>query len=287
MTVGLNYCPKKILRKIFMISKNDPVAEIMALAYDVAGINLAESKRSMVEGRLAKRLRVLDCDMSEYLTRVRKDTKELSEMLDLLTTNHTAWRREPAHFTDFEQRVLPAIIKARKHEARPKLRLWCAAAATGEEPWTIALSLVRIIPEIEKWDIAMLATDISSRALAKAKAGQYDAERISALSTADRELALERVADTADGRYSVKPQLRSLVNFARLNLMDSWPMRGPFDGIFCRNVMIYFDQPTQERLVNRMAKLLVKGGTLYVGHSESLSAINHPLKAIGPATYVA
>ncbi len=270
-----------------MAIKADPIAEIMALAYEVAGINLAESKRSMVEGRLAKRLRELDCDACEYLTRVRKDPKELSAMLDLLTTNHTAWRREPDHFDDFERRVLPTIAKARKGASRPTLRIWCAAAATGEEPWTIALSLIRAIPDIEKWDVAMLATDISTRALGKANAGRYDAGRIAALSSADRDLAVDLAEAGPPVMYSVKPQLRSLVNFARLNLMESWPMRGPFDCIFCRNVMIYFDQKTQERLVNRMAGLLAKGGTLYVGHSESLSAINHPLKAIGPATYVA
>jgi len=266
---------------------SDPISDIMTIAYEVAGINLGDNKRSMVEGRLGKRLRQLACGLGDYVTRVRKDPQELTTMLDLLTTNHTAWRREPEHFDDLERRVLPALIKAQKTLSRPRLRLWCAAAATGEEPWTIALSLVRALPDIASWDVAMLATDISTRALEKAKAGQYDEDRIAALSAADRALALEQIDKGPPALYAVKPQLRSLVNFARLNLMEAWPIKGPFDCIFCRNVMIYFDKATQERLVNRMAALLAKGGTLYVGHSESLSAITHPLRAIGPATYVA
>ncbi|HEX3135877.1 MAG TPA: CheR family methyltransferase [Planctomycetota bacterium] len=266
---------------------SDPVADIMTIAYEVAGINLSANKRSMVEGRLGKRLRQLNCGLGAYVERVRKDPKELMAMLDLLTTNHTAWRREPGHFDDLEGRVLPDLAKAQKSMSRPRLRVWCAAAATGEEPWTIALSLVRAIPNITQWDVAMLATDISTRALERAKAGRYDEGRIEALSVADRALAVEQVEPGPPAIYAVKPQLRALVNFARLNLMEPWPIKGFFDCIFCRNVMIYFDHPTQERLVNRMAGLLSKGGTLYVGHSESLSAISHPLRAIGPAAYVA
>ncbi len=266
---------------------SDAIADIMTIAYEVAGINLSDNKRSMVEGRLGKRLRQLDCGLAAYVEIVRRDPKELTILLDLLTTNHTAWRREPGHFTDLEQRVIPALVKAQRGAARPRLRLWCAAAATGEEPWTIALSLVRALPDLAQWDAAMLATDISTRALERAKAGHYDAARIDALPAEDRALALEQIEAGPPAIFSVRPQLRALVNFARLNLMEPWPIRGPFDCIFCRNVMIYFDQPTQERLVNRMAGLLSKGGTLYVGHSESLSAITHPLHAVGPATYVA
>ena len=274
---------------------SDPIADIMTIAYEVAGISLSASKRSMVEARLGKRLRQLGCELGAYVVLVRKDAKEMTVLLDLLTTNHTAWRREPGHFVDFERRVLPAVAKeqaqaqARSKTSgdRPRLRVWCAAAATGEEPWTIALSLLRAIPDIGHWDVALLATDISTRALERAKAGHYDARRVESLPPADRDLALEQIEPGPPALFSVKPQMRALVHFARLNLMESWPIRGPFDCIFCRNVMIYFDHQTQERLVNRMAGLLAKGGTLYVGHSESLSAIKHPLRSIGPATYVA
>ncbi len=263
-----------------------PTQTIMDLAYDLAGIALGQGKQAMVEARLGKRLRQLGCDLKEYARRVTADPAEQVVMLDLLTTNHTAWLREPAHFTDLEQRVLPALAARRARDPHPRLRIWCAAAATGEEPWTIALTLVRALPEIERWDVAVLATDISTRALARAEAGLYGEERIAALGAQDRQLALEVAERTVPKVYSVAARLRRLVHFARLNLMEDWPMRGPFDVIFCRNVMIYFDRDTQQRLVDRLVGLLVPGGTLYVGHAESLSSISHRLTPIIPAAYV-
>ena len=256
----------------------DAITDIMNVVYEVAGIKLGEGKRSMVEARLGKRLRQLGCDLKAYAARLHRDDDEVVRCLDLMSTNHTAWKREPVHFGDLARRVLPALRSQR-------LRIWCEAAATGEEPWTIALTVHQAIPDLAQWDAAILATDISTRALAVAEKGRYSAERIAALDAVERRLAVTKAED-ADGTWAVTPELRRLVTFARLNLMNDWPMRGPFDVIFCRNVMIYFDQPTQERLVNRLARLLAPGGTLYVGHSESLSAITHPLRTQGPATYV-
>ena len=256
----------------------DAVADIMAVVRSVAGINLTENKRSLVEARLGKRLRQLGCDLKAYAARLHQDDEELVRCLDLISTNHTAWKREPAHFSDLAQRVLP-------HLRSPRLRIWCAAAASGEEPWTIALTVHQAIPDLERWDAAILATDISTRALALAKAGRYSEERIAALNPMERRVAVEPT-DDKPRLWVVTPALRRLLTFARLNLMQDWPMRGPFDVIFCRNVMIYFDRPTQERLVNRLAGLLAPGGTLYVGHSESLSSLDHPLRSIGTATYV-
>jgi chemotaxis protein methyltransferase CheR len=258
----------------------DPVGEIMRIAKQVAGIDLGESKRTMVESRLGKRLRQLDCGMAEYAARVHDDPSELVVCLDLLTTNHTFWLREADHFRDFERRVLPELAPRRR------ARIWCAATATGEEPYTIALCLARSLPDFPAWDAALLATDISTRALARAAQALYTEERVSHLTDADRRIALDLVEQGPPKIWRVKPELKRLVHLARLNLMDAtWPMRGPFDVIFCRNVMIYFDRPTQARLVNRLAALLAPGGTLYVGHSESLSAIDHPLRTLAPATY--
>ncbi len=263
-----------------------PTQTIMDLAYDLAGIALGQGKQAMVEARLGKRLRQLGCDLRDYAQRVTKDPAEQVVMLDLLTTNHTAWLREPAHFDDLERRVLPALVAKRAKEPHPKLRIWCAAAATGEEPWTIAMTLVRSLPDLERWDVAVLATDISTRALTRAEAGLYSEDRVSALSAQDRQIALTVAERTVPKVYSVAPGLRRLVHFARLNLMEDWPMRGPFEVIFCRNVMIYFDRDTQQRLVTRMISLLAPGGTLYVGHAESLSSITHGLTPIIPAAYV-
>lgn len=252
----------------------------MQLAKRVAGIDLSENKRTLVESRLGKRLRQLDCDMPAYAERLANDRTELVICLDLLTTNHTFWLREADHFADFERRVLPSL------KARRRARIWCAAAATGEEPYTIALCLARTLPDLASWDTAILSTDISTRALDRAAEAVYVEERVSHLTEADRRIALDQIDRGPPKVWRVRPELKRLVHLARLNLMDAaWPMRGPFDVIFCRNVMIYFDRPTQERLVNRLAALLVPGGTLYVGHSESLSAIKHPLRTLAPATY--
>ncbi len=264
----------------------DPVASIMALAFRLAGIRLDEGKRVLVESRLGKRLRQLGLSMADYALMVESNADEQVILIDQLTTNHTAWFREADHFADFEKRVLPAIKARQAGVQRPRLRMWCAAAATGEEPWTIALCLARTLT-LANWDAALLATDISTKALDKARAGRYGEARVESLTPADRQLALT-VAEPGPPRvYAVAEALRKVVTFARLNLMEDWPMRGPFDVIFCRNVMIYFDRPTQERLVNRMAALLAPGGTLYVGHAESLSSIRHPLRTLGPATYAA
>ncbi|MDW8372767.1 MAG: protein-glutamate O-methyltransferase CheR [Planctomycetota bacterium] len=254
----------------------DATGQVMALVQELTGIRLGPEKRTLVEARLGKRLRQLGCDMRDYARRLRQDEGELLRCIDLITTNHTAWKREAAHFDDLARRVLPRLAG--------RLRIWCAAAATGEEPWTIALTLLRHIPDLQRWDAAILATDISTRALAIAERGVYPEERVQALSAEERQLALEPGPER--GTWSVRPALRRLVTFARLNLIDQWPMRRPFDAIFCRNVMIYFDQATQTQLVQRLAGFLNRGGTLYVGMSESLTGIPHPLRMQGPAIYV-
>lgn len=261
----------------------DPVQRIMDLARSVAGIEFTDAKRQLVESRLAKRLRHLDLGMDAYADLAVRDAAEQEILFNALTTNHTAWLREPAHFDDLSRRVLPALAQ----EGRQQLRVWCAAASTGEEPYSIALTFARFAGEnLPRWNAAVLCTDLSTKALAIARAGVYASERIAPLTPEDRQLALEPDDGPPTTRWRVRAPLRSFLHFARLNLMDPWPMKGPFDVIFCRNVMIYFSRETQERLVNRMAALLTPGGTLYVGHSESLSAIQHPLITRGPAIHV-
>ena len=254
-------------------------ARISKLMYRHAGISLADHKQYLIQGRLQKRMAKLGLELPAYADLVEHDDTERGICTDLLTTNHTAWMREPAHFVDFAERVLTGVAE---RPAPRRLRIWCAAAASGEEPYSIALTIAKAMTGTGEWDVAVLATDISSRALGKTREGVYSEERIACLERADRQRYLR---PTGTGEFRVSDELRRMVHPASLNLMEPWPMKGPFDVIFCRNVMIYFDRPTQERLVNRMAQLLAPGGTLYVGHSESLSGIQHPLSTHGPAIY--
>jgi chemotaxis protein methyltransferase CheR len=254
----------------------------MRLAKFQAGLALHDDTRSLVASRLAKRLKVLACDMAGYLTLLGQDRTERAICIDLLTSTHTFWLREPAHFADFETRVLPLAAANGK-----RLRVWCAAAATGEDPYSIALCLLRSLPDLATWDSQILATDISTRALALATEGVFPDDRIAHLTPADRALALTLAANGPPRRWRVKPALKRLVHLARLNLIEqSWPMHGPFEVIFCRNVLGYFDPSTQEDLLERLAKILVPGGTLYVGHHEHLTTIIPAFQAIAPATFL-
>ena len=246
----------------------------------IAGIQLPAGKESLVRSRLIKRLRALGIPtMSEYLEFLSKDSSraELAEMVDVLTTNKTSFFREIEHFRLLQETILPALA-----QRGGPIRIWSAGCSTGEEPYTISLVARETIgPAASR--VRILATDISARVLRQAKAAEYDADVVE-----DVPAALRRThfvsGPTAD-TLRVAPATRELVQFARLNLMGEWPMRGPFDVIFCRNVMIYFDKPTQERLVARYSALLGPGGHLFVGHSESLSGLKHDLTYVQPATY--
>ena len=253
--------------------------DISRTVYDVAGIQLRPGKEGLVRSRLAKRLRALGLTTyDDYLARVAGDAsgRELSEMVDALTTNKTNFFREPAHFDFLRGRVLPAL------PAGGAVRIWSAGCSTGEEPYTLGMVLHEALPDLARRDVKILATDISSRVLAQAKAGRY-VEAVAA--DVPPELLRRHFTRVPGGTWEVGASLRDLVTFARLNLMEPWPMRGPFQAIFCRNVMIYFDKPTQQRLVARYYDLLAPGGHLFVGHSESLSGITHGFSYVQPAVY--
>jgi len=260
-----------------MPSTVDPAQAIADLVHREAGLAFDADRFYLIRARLSRRLQAIGCDLTAYAQRCRCDPDERGLLLDLLTTNHTAWWRDGEHFADLIATVLPAL-KSRR------LRVWCAAAASGEEPYSVALALVKALPDRAAWDIAILATDISTRALAKLRAGEYASAGLAVLSAEDRALAVEP-APGRPGQVRVRPALRDLVHIARLNLMAEWPMRECFDVIFCRNVMIYFDPPTQERLVHRLVARLVPGGTLYIGMGEGLAGFPHPLRQHGPAIF--
>jgi chemotaxis protein methyltransferase CheR len=269
-------------------TSGDPLRDIMRLVHELIGVELADAKRPMAIARLGKRLRQLGLEIADYARLVRNDRLEQVALIDLMTTNHTAWWRESTHFIDLQKRLLPEVLtRAAAHGHPPRLRIWCAAAATGEEPYSIALCIHKVMGHLPALDAAVLATDISTQALAKARAGNYSAERIAGLDQSDRMLALQSEGAGTRRRWVVRNELRRLVQFARLNLIDEWSMRGPFDAIFCRNVMIYFDKATQARLVARLLKLLRPGGSLYVGHAESLANIGIRLRQAGPSIHLA
>ncbi len=256
---------------------------VSELMYRVSGVNLTAGKEGLVESRLAGRLRALQLpSYGAYLDHVEQDrTKgELTTLVDLLTTNKTSFFREVEHFHYLKRDVLPKL-KARGGEAR----FWSAGCSSGEEPYTLAMLLA------EEWGTGgptprILATDLSTRILAKAAAAEYDEATVGDMDRARVSRHLEAVAGGTGRRFRVKAPLRQMVKVARLNLMQGWPMKGPFDVIMCRNVMIYFDAPTQEKLVNRFWELLAPGGSLLVGHSESLTSLDHRFSYVQPATYL-
>ncbi len=261
--------------------------QIASMTKGLAGINLHAGKKELVHARLAKRVRKLGLrSYKDYLRYVREDEtgEELTNMLDALSTNVTSFFRENDHLHYLKDSVLPRLMsKASRQEAR--LRIWSAGCSSGEEPYSIAIVLREEIDDLDGWDARILATDLSTKVLARAREGVYKKSSLASVPAKVRSKYFTCVQTRPDHLYRVTDSLRCLVTFARLNLMADWPMRGPFDAMFCRNVMIYFDKPTQELLVGRLWRLLAPGGTLFVGHSESLSGVNHSFKYIRASIY--
>lgn len=258
------------------------------LVHDLSGIHLHEGKTELVRARLGKRMRLRGIrDLGDYLRYVEEDQtqSELTAMLDALSTNLTSFFRENEHFTFLKDTLLPQIAAQTNRSARPALRAWSAGCSTGEEPYTLAICLLEHLPNWRHFDPKVLATDISTRVLETARKGIYPEERLRNVPPVLRHHYFRPVVHEKRKLYAVSDEVKSIVRFRRLNLMDSWPMKRQFDFIFCRNTMIYFDKPTQARLVERFHHSLKPGGYLLVGHSESLTGIRHPLKYVKPAVY--
>ena len=253
------------------------------LIYDESGISLSEQKKSLLASRLSKRLRDLDlATFSEYYAKVTEDQtrEEFTQMLDLISTNKTDFFREPKHFDFLRERVIPELERIKR------IRIWSSACSTGEEPYTIAMTLLENVQYPAQWDFKILASDLSTRVLAKAASGTYDEERVRDVPPDIVKRHFLRGRGESAGLLKVKPHLADMIRFRRLNLMDDeFPIKSPLDLIFCRNVMIYFDRPTQETLVNKFYRYLKPGGYLLIGHSESLQWVTHPFKSIAPTIY--
>jgi chemotaxis protein methyltransferase CheR len=259
------------------------------LVYQQCGINLHEGKRELLQARLNKRLRATGVqsyqDYYRFVTSPDNQA-EIIQFLDCISTNLTYFFREPKHFEFLEQVAMPELLASKRTTRNTRIRLWSAACSTGEEPYSLAMCVLPHLSEAEKRDFRILGTDISTRVLEIARKGLYAKDRVGKVPGGLRKQFFQR-RDGADGEvyYEVAPALKQTVVFRRLNLKERYPFSGPFDYIFCRNVMIYFDKATQQELIQNMAGYLSPGGYLFVGHSESLTGLQHSLNYVRPSVY--
>lgn len=255
-------------------------ATICEVAYSRFGLHLRDGKQELVRTRLSKELRRLGLpDFASYVKQLTSSHDQTLEenFINLLTTNHTSFFREAEHFDYLVKSVLPQL------ERRGALEIWCAACATGEEAYTLAITLYRALGAARFRSLTIHATDISTRALDVARRATYEASRFPGVALDSLSDCVELSADKLSCR--IRPELRSAVRFSHINLLRDWPFRQLFPVVFCRNVMIYFDRETQQKLVRRIGQQMPPGGYLFVGHSESLNGLDHGLKYVRPAIY--
>ncbi len=271
-----------------MISEPD-YRFIRELVYRHSRIALGPDKKELVSARLGKRMRARKIPtIGAYcqLLRSADGVGEIGGLIDAISTNHTFFFREEAHFKALREHILPELDERRARLRWPALRVWSAACSTGEEPYSIAITLDQHFGPAPSWPWSIQATDISRRVLELARQGIYPAQAIAKLPPAAAKMYFSSGYGPQAGNHRVRPALASRVRFSQLNLLDGpLPFSEPFHVIFCRNVMIYFDRATQEELVSRLSRMLVPGGWLLVGHSESLSTLRHNLKMVHPAIY--
>jgi len=259
------------------------------LVYKKCGINLHEGKKELLQARLNKRLRAtgLSTYRAYYDHIVSSDCcEEIIHFLDSVSTNLTYFFREPKHFDFLDQDFLPDLISTKSKNNSKRLRVWSAGCSTGEEPYSLAMCILEHLSDARQWDFRILATDISTRVLEIAAAGKYPKDKVEKVPPQSRQKYFQKHGGReCPIQFEIVPALKQIVTFRRLNLKAQFPFSGPFDFIFCRNVMIYFDKKTQQDLVNKMAGYLSEGGCLFVGHSESLTGLSHPLNYIRPSVY--
>jgi chemotaxis protein methyltransferase CheR len=262
----------------------DDFAALRALVKEHTGIHLTEQKRELVYGRLSRRLRALGLesfrDYRELLE--RNDGDELVQFCNAITTNLTSFFREAHHFQYLREQLLGPRSADPRSERR--LRFWSAGCSTGEEPYSLAMTIHEALSEVRRWDIRILATDLDTEVLAKGTRGVYEEERVRGLSAGRRERFFRSDGGAAQS-YAVSQELRDLITFRELNLMRTLPMKGPFDAIFCRNVVIYFDKDTQRQLFARIARLQRPGDILFLGHSENLFRVCDDYTLVGKTIY--
>jgi len=256
---------------------------IVRLVYERSGITLHQGKRALIVARLHRLLKAGGfTSFSQYVRHVETDHTghQLSVLLDAITTNHTSFFREDEHFRFLAERVVPPIVA----DGRP-VRLWCAACSTGQEPVSLAMTLMQALPESHQSRVRLLASDISTRALKTASAGVYPMKVAAGVPPSLLKTYFERGLGADEGKVRVRAQLRRAIEYRRVNLVEIDNLNETFDVVFCRNVMIYFDKAVQQRVVSMIERHLAPGGYLFIAHSESLNGLSHELKWMAPAVY--
>ena len=287
MTLAVPTAPESPLEAIERIR---PISDrefslFQALILREAGIYLAPAKKALLVGRLSKRLRALGLStFAAYYQRLveEDDRDERLQMLDCISTNETHFFREPRQFEFLERQVIPVW----KERGPRMLRVWSAGCSTGEEPFSLAMLLLHHFPPGSGREIEILATDISTRALARAEAAVWPVDRAAEIPLAYRRAFMMRGTASQEGRMKAAPEIRELVRFERLNLNEErYPVRGPFHLIFCRNVLIYFQMETKLKVIHRLLDVLAPEGLLFLGHAESLNAVTDRVATVVPTVY--
>lgn len=263
---------------------NEDFEALRKLVKQLTGINLSDQKRELVYGRLARRLRALQLQsFAEYRHLLAHDGgKEIAQFCNAITTNLTAFFREPHHFDYLREQVLAPMVSSNTPR---RLRIWSAGCSTGEEPYSLAMTILETLPDVRRWDVRILATDLDSDVLERGRRGVYTEERFKNMPLQRRGRFFRERRDREGLSFEAAPELKSLITFKQLNLMHALPMRGPLDAIFCRNVVIYFDKDTQRDLFARVAQLQQPGNLLFLGHSESLFKVSEQYALIGKTVY--
>ncbi|WEJ63404.1 CheR family methyltransferase [Thiomicrorhabdus lithotrophica] len=263
--------------------KDKDFNRVKTIVYDYAGIDLNESKKNLVYNRLSKRIRFLNMQtFSEYLDFVEAQGEaEFVHLINAITTNLTFFFRENHHFEYLINTVIPGLVS--QNSAKKKIRIWSAGCSTGEEPYSIAIALKEAVPM--GWDAKVIATDLDSNVVNTGQRGVYKDDRLKGVSEERKKRWFLKGSGSQEGYVKVKPELQDIIEFGQLNLMDEWPLKDAIDVIFCRNVVIYFDKPTQSKLFNRYADRLPNNGHLFIGHSESLYKVCDRFELLGQTIY--
>jgi len=263
--------------------KDQDFGRVKTIVYDFAGIDLNDSKKNLVYNRLSKRIRFLNMQsFSEYLDFVDSQGEaEFVHLINAITTNLTFFFRENHHFDYLAKTVIPGLVES--NSSSKKIRIWSAGCSTGEEPYSIAIVLKESMPP--GWDAKVIATDLDSNVVNTGQMGVYKTDRLKGVSEERKKRWFLKGSGSQAGFVKVKPELQDIIEFGQLNLMNDWPIKDSIDVIFCRNVVIYFDKPTQTKLFSRYADRLPDNGHLFIGHSESLYKVSDRFELLGQTIY--